>query len=121
EVVTTRATGRASNMLPDTAILIADTMGSYQDVDSHHRLHNGFTFSDSQLYAVGAGQVDQAGELLAGMDKALKQIPTQDRTFGMVLRTIAMVCYGYKRDKFTVHEFPKLRLPPEEMNPATVT
>ena len=28
-------------------------------------------------------------------------------------------CYGYKREKFITHEFPKLRIPPEDFDPRT--
>jgi hypothetical protein len=108
-------------VVPDTAILIADTMGSYGDVDSHARLHKAFMFPDADVYAVAADQVDRASELLFAFAKWLKDIPKAERTYGAVVKTLASVCYGYKREKFTVHEFPKLRLPPKEMDPATVT
>lgn len=79
-----------------------------------------FIFPDAGVYAVAADQVHRASELLFAFAKWLKDIPKAERTYGAVVRTLASVCYGYKREKFTVHEFPKLR-PPKEMDPATVT
>jgi hypothetical protein len=43
-VLATTKVGRDKRIVPDTAILIADTMGSYEDVDSHPRLHKAFIF-----------------------------------------------------------------------------
>ncbi len=120
-LVATSAAGRAKNVLPDTAILIADTMGSYGDVDSHARLHKAFMFPDAGVYAVAADQVDRASELLFAFAKFVKEIPKTERTQGAIAKTLATVCYGYKREKFTVHELPKLRLPPTAMDVSTVT
>jgi hypothetical protein len=120
-VLATSAAGRTKNVVPDTAVVIADTMGSYGDVDSHARLHKAFMFPDAGVYAVAADRVDMASELLFAFAKFVKDIPKEKRTHGAITRTLASVCYGYKRDKFTAHEFPKLRLPPKEMDPATVT
>ncbi len=53
--------GRAKRRIPDTIILMADTMGSYEDVDSHARLHKAFMFPDLEMYAVAANLVDRAG------------------------------------------------------------
>jgi hypothetical protein len=120
-VIATSKDGRERNVVPDTTVLIADTMGSYGDSDSHARLHKAFMFPDVGVYAVAAGQVDRASELLFAFAKWLKGVPKAERTFGAVTRTLASVCYGYKREKFVAHEFPKLRLPPKEMDPTTAT
>jgi hypothetical protein len=120
-VLATSAEGRTNNILPDTAILIADTMGSYGDVDSHARLHKAFMFPDAGVYAVAAGRIDCASELLFAFAKFAKEIPKTERTQGAIAKWLASVCYGYKREKFTVHELPKLRLPPAAMDVLTVT
>ena len=120
-VLATSPEGRKENRRPDTAILIADTMGSYGSVDSHPRLHKAFIFEKAGMYAVAADQIDRAGELLAAIEQAILVIPKAERTHGELTRTVAAVCYGYKRGKFTTHEFPKLRLPPQEIDPTTVT
>ena len=73
------------------------------------------------MYAVAADQIDRAGELLSAIEKAITAVPKAERSHGEITRIVAAVCYGYKRGKFTTHEFPKLRLPPEEMDPARVT
>ncbi|MFZ3342562.1 MAG: hypothetical protein WA213_16890 [Terriglobales bacterium] len=113
--------GRDKKVVPDTAILIADTMGSFGDVDSHDRLHKAFMFPEVGLYAVAADQIDRAGEVLSAIKDALATLPKDRRTHGEITRTVAAVCYGYKRGKFTTHEFPKLRLPPTELDPTMVT
>jgi hypothetical protein len=109
--------GRAKKRIPDTLILMADTMGSYEDLDSHARLHKAFMFPESEMYAVAANLVDRAGEVLSSIDKFLKRIPKGNRSFGAIMRTVSEVCYGYKREKFIAHEFPKLRLPPADFDP----
>lgn len=120
-VVATSPDGRKANRRPDTVILIADTMGSYGSVDSHARHHKAFEFPEAGIYAVAADQIDRAGELLSAIEKAITSVPKAQRSHGEIVRTVAMVCYGYKRGKFTTHEFPKLRLPPQEMDPTTVS
>lgn len=113
--------GRQRNLIPDTAILIADTMGSYGDVDSHSRLHKVFMFPEVSLYAAVADQVDRAAELLVVLTKILEAIPNPERNYGSIVRALATACYLYKRDKFTIHQFPKLRLPPKEIDPQTAS
>jgi hypothetical protein len=120
-VLATSPEGRDNKILPDTVILMADTMGSYEDVDSHARLHKLFMFPHSGMYACAAGQIDRAGEVLSSIDKFLQRTPKPDRSFGRIMKTISEVCYGYKHEKFVAHEFPKLRLPPQPIDPITMT
>ena len=120
-VLATSESGRDRNIVPDTVIMIADTMGSYGDVDSHGRLHKIFMYPETRLYAVAANQIDCASELMATLEIALKNIRVAERNYGAILRAIAMSCYLYKRDKFTIHEFPKMRLPPNEIDPRTAS
>jgi len=117
-VLATTETGRVNMRVPDTVILMADTMGSYEDSDSHARLHKAFLFPESEMFAVASGRVDRAGEVMSSVDKFLKRIPKGQRSFGAVMRTILEVCFGYKREKFIAHEFPKLRLPPRLFDPS---
>ncbi len=120
-VLATSAAGRAARIMPDTIVLMADTMGSYEDVDSHARLHKAFMFPEAGMFAVAAGRVDRAGEVMSSIDKFLARIPKPERSFGVIMRTISEVCFGYKHEKFIAHEFPKMRLPPIAMDPAMVT
>jgi hypothetical protein len=78
-------------------------------------------FPEVGMYAVAAGEIDKAGELLSALEKGLGIIPKAERSHGEITRAAAAVCYGYKRGKFTTHEFPKLRLAPKELDPTTVT
>jgi hypothetical protein len=120
-VLATSAGGRQNSIIPDSVVLIADTLGSFADDDSHGRLHKAFMFPDARMYAVSAGSVDRAAELLPIVANFITGIPKPQRTFGRIAQAVAAGCYGYKHDKFTVHEFPKLRLPPEAMDPNKVT
>ena len=81
-VLATSEEGRASRLLPDTAILIADTMGSYDDADSHARLHKAFMFPEIGLYAVAANRVRPgAGELLSAINTLLATDPQRKPQF----------------------------------------
>src|ERR1700719_3677311 len=117
----TSASGREKNIIPDSVVLIADTLGSFEDDDSHSRLHKAFMFPEVGMYAVSAGRVDRAAELLPIVVNFLASIPKPQRSFGKIAQAVAAGCYGYKHDKFTIHEFPKLRLPPEALDPNTAT
>lgn len=119
-VLATSASGRANNIVPDSVILVADTLGSWEDDDSHGRLHKAFMFPEVDMYAVSAGRVDCAAELLPIIAQFLASIPKSERTFGRIMYAVGAGCYSYKHDKFTVLEFPKLRLPPEAIDPKTV-
>jgi len=91
------------------------------DFDSHARLHKAFMFPGSGMFAVAADQVERAGEVLSSIDKFLERIPKADRSFGAIMRTVSKACFGFKHEIFIAHEFPKMRLPPEAINPVTVT
>lgn len=120
-VLATSPEGRDKKKIPDTVILMADTMGSYEDVDSHARLHKVFMFPKSRMFAAAAGRVDRAGEVLSSIDKFLLRIPEQTRSFGSIMRTVADVCFGYKHEKFIAHEFPKMRLAPKPIAATEMT
>src|SRR5713101_1116386 len=63
-VLATSEEARKKSTVPDTAILLADTMGSYEDVDSHARLHKLLMFPDDRVYAVAAGDISRAAQLM---------------------------------------------------------
>jgi hypothetical protein len=117
-VLATSSKGKKEGILPDTVILIADTMGSYEDLDSHARLHKLFLFPEVGMFATAANKVDRAGELLSSIEKFLRELPQKRRSYGNIMRTIQDVCFGYKRERFCAHELPKLRLSPQEFDPA---
>jgi hypothetical protein len=120
-VLGTSDSGRRKHIVADTAVLIADTQGSFGDVDSHARLHKTFEFPESGVYAVVADRVECGAELMPMVSAAIGSVSKHQRTYGTIMRAIADACYAYKRDKFTICEFPKLRLPPKELDPVTVT
>jgi hypothetical protein len=77
-------------------------------------------FPESGMFAVAAGRIDRAGEVLSSIDKFLTRIAKEERSYAAIMKTISEVCFGYKREKFIAHEFPKMRLPPHVFDPLTV-
>jgi hypothetical protein len=117
-VLATSETGRAKQLLPDTAILVADTMGSFGDVDSHGRLHKTMAFPEEGVYATAADRIDRAAELLPMMCRFIAdEAPRARRTYGDIMRALAKACFCYKVDRFAVSELPKIRLAPEVFDP----
>lgn len=102
---------------PDTVILVADTMGSYADADSHARLHKLLMFPEDRMYAVASGDVSRAAQLLPCICTFLREIPKGERTFGKAQIAIAEGCFAYKHHLFTLFELPNLRLPPHAFDP----
>jgi hypothetical protein len=109
--------GRKVRHIPDFAILLADTMGSYEDADSHSRLHKALMFPEDRVYAVAAGDVSKAAQLIPGICTFLREIPAGERTFGKIQVAIAEGCFQYKHHLFTTFELPKFRLAPHAFNP----
>jgi hypothetical protein len=121
-VLGTSETGRAKEIVADTAILIADTMGSFGDAYSHSRLHKALMFPEHNVYALVADEVDKGAELVPVICKFLAQeAPKEQRHYGNIINGIAKGCFFYKGEKFTILELPKLRLPPEVFDPRKVT
>ena len=116
-VLATSEEARKKNTVPDTAILLADTMGSYEDVDSHARLHKLLMFPDDRVYAVAAGDISRAAQLMPCICTFLREILPGERTFGKTQIAIAEGCFQYKHHLFTLMEMPKLRLAPHFFGP----
>ena len=116
-VLATSDEARKEKRGPDTAILLADTMGSYGDVDSHARLHKVIMMPEDGLYAAIAGDVSRGAQLVPCICTFLREIPKGERTFGKIQIAIAEGCFMYKHHTFTLFELPKLRLPPHSFNP----
>jgi hypothetical protein len=116
-VLATSEEARKEKRGPDTVILIADTMGSYEDVDSHSRLHKILMFPDDRVYAVVAGDVSRAAQLLPCLCSFIREISKGERSFGKIQIAIAEGCFNYKHHLFTLFELPKLRLAPHTFDP----
>jgi hypothetical protein len=119
-VLADSAEGRRKNIVPDTLILIADTMGSFGSVDSHGRLHKTCMKPEQGVYCVIANQVDKGAELFEVICSCIGEVPKPERTYGRILTALAEGCLSYKRHKFQICEMPKMRLPPEWIDPRTV-
>ncbi|MGB7599973.1 MAG: hypothetical protein WBM24_06690 [Candidatus Sulfotelmatobacter sp.] len=116
-VLATSDSGRREKRTPDTVVLLADTMGSYQDVDSHARLHKVLMFPDENLFAATAGDVSRAAQSLPCICTFLREVPKGQKTFGKIQVAIAEGCFHYKHHLFTLLELPRMRLPPHAFNP----
>jgi len=117
-VLGTSEIGRTKERIADTVVLIADTMGSFDDQYSHARLHKALMFPEHNVYALVADEVDKGAELVPVICKFLAQeAPKEQRHYGHLINGIAKGCFFYKGEKFTILELPKLRMPPELFDP----
>jgi hypothetical protein len=116
-VLATSDNGRKEKRSPDTIVLVADTMGSYEDVDSHARLHKVIMLPEDRVYAAIAGDVGKGSQLVPCICTFLREIPRGERTFGKIQIAIAEGCFQYKHHLFTLFKLPELRLPPHAFNP----
>lgn len=64
---------------PDRLIFMADTMGSYEDSFSTSELHKIHAIEAEDLYAVSAGSLTDASELINMILKQLRAQPTPRR------------------------------------------
>ena len=92
---------------PDHIILVSDTMGSYESAYSTSELHKGWHYPDVDLYAVGAGSIDQAATFIDTLHRGMKQLP-EDRSFGDIIRMAVACIHGYKLDRFSMDLGPNL-------------
>lgn len=102
---------------PNYLVLIADTMGSFEDEYSHPRLHKSFAFPETDLFATAAGHVDQAALLMPMISATLAQ--TSERSCGDILRGIAQTLFMFKSEIFTLNVLPKYGLPPASIAPTS--
>jgi hypothetical protein len=116
-VLATTPGGRKSGIVPDTAVLVADTMGSFEDADSHARLHKVISLPEYGLYATVAGDISRGAQLMPCLGTFIKEIPAGQKMFGKIQLAIAEGCFEYKQHLFTLIELPKLRLAPHTFSP----
>src|ERR1039458_4158949 len=74
-VLATGDEGRKTEIIPDHAILISDTMGSFGDEYSHPRLHKRFDLPDEGLFIVAADQIDKAAEVVPMIKAVVAAVP----------------------------------------------
>lgn len=102
---------------PSHVVFVADTMGSFEDEDSHPRLHKIFAFPETDLYATSAGSVDQAAVLLPMISAHLSSIPPGKRSYGDIIRGIAQTVFMFKMEKFNLTVLPRYGMPPGSIAP----
>ena len=116
-VLATSEAGRKNGIIPDHAILVSDTMGSFGDEYSHPRLHKRFDLPDQGLFILAADQIDKAAELVPGIEAMVSAVPREERTYGKILSCICEACFMYKADRFRMEVMPRHRIPPRFFNP----
>lgn len=108
------------NAKPSHLVLVADTMGSFGDEYSHPRLHKLFDFPQTDLYAAAAGQIDQAAALMPMINQNLARIPSEERSFGDIVRGVAQSLFMFKMEKFNLMVLPKYGMPPASIAPNSI-
>ena len=73
---------------PNTLVLLADTKGSFGESYSMNRLHKIFIAPDKNLFAVGAGQMDEAAELFEVIRDISQIIPGGTDRYGSLVETV---------------------------------
>lgn len=116
-VLATSEAGREKGVMPDYAILVSDTMGSFGDEYSHPRLHKRFDLPDQRMFILAADQIDKAAEVVAVINAVLSPVPHDARTYGKILNCIGEACFRYKADRFRMEVLPKYRIAPTCFNP----
>jgi len=107
----------STGVVPNQIILIADTMGSFGDTDSHPRLHKTFVLGDLDICAVAANQIDKASGLMAMVESHMRLLSPHTKVLGQITNSIQMACFLFKREQFISHVFPKYRLEPNVFAP----
>jgi hypothetical protein len=119
-VLATEPEARARNLISDHVVLVADTMGSFDDSYSHPRLHKIFTYPDNKFYATAADQIDKAAELVVCIDKTLGNVPPDMRDYGNILYAITLATFIYKKERFRLEAYPDKRIPPDQIDPRSI-
>jgi hypothetical protein len=98
---------------PDTAILLADTRGSFGDEYSMNRLHKIFVQPEDDFYAAAADRVDRAAEAIPIIATELRQVP--QRSYGDIVRGITKALLHYKTERFAMSVLPRIWNTKDEM------
>lgn len=120
-VLASSEAGRSRGVIPDHLILVSDTMGSFGDEYSHPRLHKRFDLPENKAYILAANCIDRASELVPIIDRHLVTVPVEKRTYGDILRAVAMACFEYKMDRFIREVHPRHGIPPTVYDPLTAS
>ncbi len=100
---------------PDTAILVADTKGSFGQEYSMNRLHKIFEFPEVDLYATAADSIDLAAEALPMIASKIAEVPPADRSYGEIKRRITRAILAHKNERFATNILPQVWNHPEDL------
>jgi hypothetical protein len=98
---------------PDSIVMIADTLGS-NEYDSTSELRKMFFEPRHDIYAVCAGNMEVAGEIMASIIARLPSLTHRDH--GTFRRLLHEVVYGHRAERF-MHDVSATRY---EMTPKSV-
>jgi hypothetical protein len=82
---------------PDTIVMISDTLGS-TECDSTAELRKLYSVPDVQLYAVCAGKMETAGEIVSAIVERLPHLPS--RSYGQMWKLLNEVVNGHRAERF---------------------
>jgi hypothetical protein len=110
---------KATGVWPNRIVMIADTMGSFGDVDSHPRLHKMAFYPEAKLYTVSANQIDRASELDAMIKQCVEGVPFAERTFNDCQNCIAACVFAFKKSLFELTILPQYGVAPKKFDKPT--
>jgi hypothetical protein len=99
---------------PDALVMIADTMGSFEDDYSTSELHKLHAIESEDLYAVSADQIDRAGEQINMLTNVLRKDFPGPRKYPDILRALVKTASLYKNLRFEIDALPQLRMSVED-------
>jgi hypothetical protein len=106
-----------NNVRPNHVVLLSDTLGSFDDVFSHPRLHKMIIYPENGVFTTSANEIDKAAEFVPMMNQNIAGVPMMRRTYGDILQMINASVFLYRKQRFELEVLPKFRLPPEAFDP----
>jgi len=100
----------SESVKPDALIMIADTMGSFEDDYSTSELHKLHAIESEDLYAVSADRVDRAAEQVDMLKNVFRKDFPKPRNYGHILRALMQTASLYKSLRFEVDVLPQFRM-----------
>jgi len=100
----------SQNIKPDALVMVADTMGSFEDDYSTSELHKLHAIESEDLYAVSADRIDRASEQINMLLNVLRKDYPKPRNYGHLLRALVQTTSMYKNLRFEADALPQFRM-----------
>jgi hypothetical protein len=105
----------AESKKPDSLIMIADSMGSFEDTHSTSELHKLHALEADNLYAVSADRIDRAAELINVITNVLrKDFVGQKRGYAQIVQALAKGAAIHKEMCFKLEAPSQFRIDAED-------